>query len=100
MAEASAKTKKKKKGEAEPPAPIPGRGTPEGDALRDALKAFDAGDYVQVRAVTATLATAGDADVRAAAAALRARTDVDPVHVVILAACAAVLGTIVYVWVF
>lgn len=79
--------------------PIPGLGTPGGDKLREALHAFEAGDYATVRARTTELAGAEDVDVRAAAADLQERIAVDPIQVVVLGACAAALGTIVYLWV-
>ena len=81
------------------PKPIPGRGTPDGDTLREALKAFDAGDYAAVREITGRLTKAEDAAVRDAAADLAARVAVDPIQIVVLAACAAVLGTIISLWV-
>jgi hypothetical protein len=89
----------KKKTEPTPPAPVPGRGTSDGDALRQALVAFDAGDHAAVRALTRRLEKADDPAVREAAAKLAARIAIDPIQVVVLAACAAVLFTIVYVWV-
>ena len=79
-------------------APIPGRGTPEGDQLRDALRAFDAGDYAAVRARTTGLADAEDPGVRDAATALREKVLVDAIQVVVLALCAAGVLAIVYVY--
>lgn len=93
----------KKKAEEQPveaPTPIPGRGTADGDALRDALHAFDAGDYVRVRELTGDLADAEDSEVRAAAERLAERIGVDPIQIVVLLACVAVLFTIYWVWVF
>jgi len=84
---------------AKPQPPIPGLGTAAGDKLRSALHAFDAGDYVQVRALTNELAEGDDAEVRDAAIELRERISIDPVQIVVLSACAAVLATILYVWV-
>lgn len=93
------KPAKKKKGPP-PPEPIPGLGTPDGDTLREALKAFDAGDHAAVRRITRELiAKTEDAEIRKAAEALASRIAIDPIQVVVLAACAAVLFTIVYVWV-
>lgn len=84
----------------ENPAPaIPGDGTPEGDLLREALHAFDAGNYALVRARTRALADAKDAGVRAAAADLESRIAVDPIQVVVVLACAAVLFAIIWHWV-
>ncbi len=79
--------------------PIPGRDTPLGDKLREALHAFDAGDYARTRTLTAELADAEDAEVRDAALELRERISIDPVQVVVLSACTAVLAAIVYVWI-
>lgn len=81
------------------PEPPPGAGTPEGDKLREALRAFDVGDYARVRARTKELASAEDPKVREAAADLASRIAVDPVQVVVMLACAAVLVAIAYVWV-
>ena len=78
---------------------IPGQGTPEGELLREALHAFDAGNYVLVRARTRALAEAKDEAVRAAAADLASRIAVDPIQVVVVLACAAVLFAIVWHWV-
>jgi hypothetical protein len=79
-------------------APLPGEGTPEGELLRDAARAFEAGDYAMVRKRAAELNSAPE-DVRQAAQELAARTAIDPVQIVIVVACAAVLAAIVYVWV-
>ncbi|MEZ4336708.1 MAG: hypothetical protein R3B82_08780 [Sandaracinaceae bacterium] len=93
------KPAKKKKGPP-PPAPIPGLGTPDGDTLREAIHAFDAGDHAAVRRITRDLiAKTEDAEIRKAAEALAEKIAVDPIQIVVLAACAAVLFTIVYVWV-
>lgn len=80
-------------------APVPGAGTAEGETLRAALHAFDAGDYRTVGRLTAELSEAEDAAVREAALALRTRIGVDPVQIVALLACVAILFTIVYTWV-
>ncbi|MCZ7687293.1 MAG: hypothetical protein M5U28_54570 [Sandaracinaceae bacterium] len=96
-----AKKKKGKKDAASPePGPLPGAGTAAGDKLREAVRAFEAGDYARVRARTSELASAADPKVRDAAAELAARVAVDPVQVVVILACAAVLAAIAYVWVF
>lgn len=78
---------------------IPGAGTPDGERLREALRAFDVGDYRQVRTLTGELDRASEPAVRQAAAALRARISVEPVQVMVMLACALVLGAIVYTWV-
>jgi hypothetical protein len=80
-------------------APPPGAGTPDGGKLREALRAFDVGDYARVRARTRELASAEDRKVREAAADLASRIAIDPVQIVVILACALVLGTIAYVWV-
>lgn len=95
------KNKKKKGKKAEDaPKPIPGAGTPDGDKLREALRAFEVGDYARVRARARDLEGASDPAVREAAAELAARISVDPVQIVVIGACAAVLAAIAYVWIF
>ena len=99
-----AKKKKAKKKGAEAEAkeakkPIPGAGTAEGDKLREALRAFEVGDHARVRARARELESASDPAVREAAAELAARISIDPVAVIVMLACAAVLATILYVWV-
>lgn len=91
--------KKKKRVEDAKPAPLPGAGTPDGDKLREAFRAFDAGDYRHVRACLRELERAEDPAVRDAAAELLARISIDPVQVGVVLACAVVLATIAYVWV-
>lgn len=81
------------------PARAPGEGTPEGDKLKDAHAAFDAGDYRRVRALCDELARASDAEVVRAAVALRRRTEVDPVQIGVLVACLVFFAIIVYVYV-
>jgi hypothetical protein len=92
--------------------PADGRGpTPDGDEdvdatdpspaqarLREARAAFEAGDYRRVRELAASLDDAPP-EVADAAAELRRRTEVDPVQLLILAACLAIFGAIVYVYV-
>lgn len=79
---------------------LPGEGTADGDALREAHVAFEAGDYRAVRQRCRALEEkAEDHEVREAAAALRRRVEVDPIQVVVLAACAAVVIAIVYRWI-
>jgi len=80
-------------------AAIPGLGTPEGERLREALHAFDAGDYVQVRAITGALATSKDDAIRDAASALAERIAIDPIQIVVLGSCAAALFAIIYIWI-
>lgn len=91
--------KKAKKSAEEAPKPIPGAGTPEGDKLREALRAFEVGDHARARARARDLESASDPAVREAAAELLERISIDPVAVIVMLACAAVLGTIIYVWI-
>ena len=91
-----------KKGSAEknrPKKELPGAGTPEGERLRQAERAFDAGNYALVRALARELEGAADPAVRDAASEIARRTSVDPVQIVVIVACAAILATIVYVWI-
>ncbi len=102
VAKKKKKAKKKKGAEAEAKEakkPIPGAGTAEGDKLREALRAFEVGDHARVRARARELESASDPAVREAAAELAARISIDPVAVIVMLACAAVLATILYVWV-
>jgi len=99
------KAKKKGKKGAEPeakeaPKPIPGAGTAEGDKLREALRALEVGDHARVRSRARELESASDPAVREAAAELLARISIDPVAIIVMLACAAVLATIIYVWIF
>jgi len=81
------------------PGELPGQGTREGSKLREAHRAFDAGDFRMVRQRCDELRDAEDPEVRAAAEALRSRTDVDPVQVVVVLACFALVGAIATVWI-
>lgn len=92
--------KKKKRGEKEEAKPLPGAGTPDGDKLRAAFRAFDVGDYARVRALLPELERAEDPAIRDTAADLRARISIDPVQIVVVVACALVLVAIAYTWVF
>lgn len=81
-------------------APLPGAGTPDGAKLREAHVAFEAGDYVRVRARAKELEErAEDPAIKDEARALRERVEVDPVQIVVLLACAAVVVGIVMRWV-
>ncbi|HJL17144.1 MAG TPA: hypothetical protein RMH99_15870 [Sandaracinaceae bacterium LLY-WYZ-13_1] len=82
-----------------PPPPLPGAGTRDGEKLREAFRAFEVGDYRRARSRVAELVDAEDAEVREVALDLHERMSVDPVQVVVIVACAAVLFTIVYVWI-
>jgi hypothetical protein len=80
------------------PAPLPGEGTPEGDKLRDANAAFEAGNYALVRSLSRELASAQDPRVADAAADLVRRVSVDPVQIGFLLACLAALLTIAAIY--
>jgi hypothetical protein len=110
----AAKKKKKKKkavaAETEPgaaeaedekaaPKPLPGLGTPDGEKLARALRAFEAGNYALVRTLTIELEQAADPEVKEYAKGLRRRIDVDPIQIVVLVACLALFLVIAYVYV-
>jgi hypothetical protein len=78
---------------------LPGAGTPEGEALREAVVAFEIGDYARVRALTAELVRASDPAVADAAAALAHRVAVDPLQIAFLVACAVALAAIAWFYV-
>ncbi len=80
-------------------APLPGEGTADGDKLRQAHRAFEVGDYATVRALTRALEDSAGPAVASAARALRKRVEIDPIQVVVLSCCAAVVGAILYVWI-
>ncbi len=80
------------------PADLPGEGTPAGDKLRAAFRAFEAGDYVRVRELCDTLLGASK-DVADAARSLRRRTEVDPMQIAVIAACLVFFLVIAYVYV-
>jgi hypothetical protein len=102
---ASEKKKKKKgaddpaKAEAAAPEPLPGEGTPEGELLREANAAFEAGNFAMVREIVAKLASAPDPKVADAASDLRRRIAVDPLQIGLLAACAVAFLVIVWIYV-
>ena len=81
---------------------LPGEGTPEGERLREAMRAFERGDYAAVRSITESLVSADGADpeVIGAAAELRARLDVDPMQLVVLGGCLIFFAWIVYTYVW
>ena len=81
------------------PAPLPGAGTPEGEALRKAHRAFELGDFRKVRELCAPLSDAPDPSVASAAADLSRRVSVDPVQLAVLGLCLVVFSFIVYVYV-
>lgn len=69
------------------PPPLPGLGTEEGEILRRAHRAFEAGDFAQLRRLCASIAEAEDVEVARAAKALDARLKPDPVQIAILLGC-------------
>jgi len=80
---------------------LPGAGTEAGERLREVARAFERGDYAQVRALTDALI--GDSEVAPevieAAEQYRGRISVDPVQLVILGGCLIFFGWIVYTYV-
>lgn len=80
-------------------APPPGAGTPEGEQLALATRAFELGDYARVRQLCNGLREARQDDVARAARELDARTRVDPVQIAVLCACLAFFLWIAYVYV-
>ncbi len=79
--------------------PLPGAGTPDGETLVQAHRAFDAGDYKRLRALCDGLLEAKDEDVARAARELRRRTEVDPVQIGVILACLVLFLVIAYVYV-
>ena len=86
-------------GEEAEQAPLPGAGTPDGEALVQAHRAFDAGDYKRLRALCEGLLEAKDEEVAGAARELRRRTEVDPVQIGVILACLVLFLVIAYVYV-
>lgn len=78
---------------------LPGGGTPEGDRLRAAYRSFEVGDYASVRTIARALEDTAGPEVASAAQALRKRVEIDPIQVVVLSCCAAVVAAIAYVWI-
>ncbi len=66
---------------------LPGEGTEDGEKLRRAQQAFDAGDYKTTRALCREIAEARDGDVARHAHRLMTATAIDPVQVAILVSC-------------
>jgi hypothetical protein len=67
--------------------------------LREAERAFEAGDYRRVRVLCDELIAKAPKDVAEAARALRRRTEVDPVQVGVLAGCLVLFLVIAYIYV-
>ncbi|WP_236516395.1 hypothetical protein [Sandaracinus amylolyticus] len=94
--------KKRHRGAADEPTEptrLPGEGTAEGEKLREANAAFEAGNYALVRALTTELERAIDPKIVDAARELARRTAMDPVQIVFLVLCAVALLVITYVYV-
>ena len=97
-------TKKKAKKAAKAPKPdpsnevLPGAGTEHGATLQLAHDAFIAGNYAEVRTLTAKLDKAPD-EIAQAAAELRRRVQADPAQVAILVSCALFFLFIVWKYV-
>ena len=72
--------------------------TPE-QTLALAERAYQAGNFVRVRALCDSVAASQDAALAAHAATLRARVSVDPVALWVLAAAFVLFGVIVHVYV-
>ena len=73
--------------ERETPPELPGEGTEDGETLRRAQQAFDAGDYKTTRKLCEEIAESRDGDVARHAHHLLTSTGIDPVQVGILAFC-------------
>jgi hypothetical protein len=97
--EAKAPRGKKRKKEKPAPVPLPGAGTPDGEKLREAVRAFEVGDYARVRSRVADLKKSDDPAVRAVAEDLSTRIDTDPIQIAVILICAIVLAILVYKWV-
>ena len=69
------------------------------ERLVRAQRAYETGNYRQVRALCASLVSSHDEAVAAEARALIRRTEVDPVQVAVLVACLVLTGVIAYVYV-
>ncbi|WP_157068689.1 hypothetical protein [Sandaracinus amylolyticus] len=81
------------------PTRLPGEGTVEGEKLREANAAFEAGNYALVRTLTSELERASDPTIVDAARDLARRTAVDPLQMTFLVLCAVALLVITYVYV-
>ena len=76
---------------------------PEGEEkarVELAVRCFEAGDFARMRAVADELAKSPSKEVQAIAAALRARTGVDVVQLVVIGACALLLVAVALRYVF
>lgn len=75
--------------------PRPGAGTPAGEALARAERAFELGDFAEVRRLVRPLLAAEPREVADAARVLHARVSVDRAQVVVIVACLVVLAVVV-----
>ncbi len=67
--------------------------------LQAAQRAFEVGDFAQVRVLTGSLLTHQDPEVARAALALRRRTSIDPVQVGVLVFCLLLFAYVVWTYV-
>jgi hypothetical protein len=80
--------------ETKAPKPPPGAGTPEGEALARAMRAFELGNFAEVRRLCRPLTSASSTEVAEVAKALLRRISVDPMQIAIL------LGSLgLFVWI-
>ncbi len=79
-----------------PEAELPGAGTPDGETLRRALALYHLGNYAEMRALLAPLASAKDPKIADAASALLRRIAVDPVQIGFLVGCLAAIVAIAF----
>jgi hypothetical protein len=80
----------------EPTKPLPGAGTPEGDALARATRAFELGSYAEVRRLCGPLRSSSSAEVADAANALLRRISVDPMQIAVLVGSFGLFAWIVF----
>lgn len=75
--------------------------TPDDERERLALaeRAYDAGDFAKVRALSLPLLSSSDAELAAGAARLRAKIAVDPLALVVLAMSLVLCGVLVHAYV-
>jgi hypothetical protein len=73
----------------------PGVGTPAGEALDRAERAFELGDFAAVRQLTRPLFTAEPFEVAEAARSLHRRVSVDPAQIAVVLFCFALLAFVV-----
>ncbi len=91
-------------GAAEPAGELSGppgatEGASPSSPLQAAQRAFEVGDFAQVRVLTRSLLTHQDPEVARAALALRRRTSIDPVQVGVLVFCLLLFAYVVWTYV-